>query len=201
MIRNCFGFLLWFCSIKSNTCSPTKYPIVSAQLAVKYFSQLGNSSANLETTTDIIFFELSCTNRELCGWDFMGSYKGTPGLYHLPHAVWCCVEMPNWALKRWAPELGWCIHVSIAVQYRFLALQRSRADQSNKYSAAAILLSGYGLVSLWNMGLCDIYFVWTSWRNSMWHPALSSMNWLFHKLWRWTGKSGSISSSPEKSQN
>ena len=75
-------------------CSPTKYLIVSAQLAVRHFNQLDSSSANVETTTNIILFELSCTNRELCGWDFMRSHKQTPGLY-LPHALWCFVEMPN----------------------------------------------------------------------------------------------------------
>lgn len=32
-------------------------------------------------------------------------------------------------------------------------------DQSNEYSAAAVLLSGYGLVSMWDTGLTDIYFV------------------------------------------
>lgn len=42
--------------------------------------------------------------------------------------------------------------MSIVVSYRFLSLQRSRADQSNRYSAAAILLPGCGLVCLWDTG-------------------------------------------------
>lgn len=104
---------------------------MSAQLSVRHFNQLDSASASLETTTTIIVFELPSTSRELCGRDFMRSHKG---------CIW------------WTPELGWCSHVGVAVQYSFPALQRSRVDQSNKYSTAVILFSVYGRVSLWDMG-------------------------------------------------
>lgn len=99
----------------------------------------------------------------------MRSHTEDPGLY-LPHSLWCCVEMPNIALKKRAPGPGWHTHASATPR---AGARGSGSPGRGSGSPGSIgltrtvpLLAGCGLVALRDVGLCDTYFVWASWRNS-----------------------------------